>query len=478
MTVSTNLEAYYNDICDVVRLFFGDALLRGEEDGLRLLHQAQGWKDSFALTEGDALAAKRTEEHVPFAGTALETDRMRKRACKNVLYRMLKEHTGIRPAWGALTGIRPTRLYAEAYGRLGDEGAAMDELSRIFDVAPEKTALLRDIARAQAEVPAPSPDEADVYVGIPFCPTRCAYCSFAAEALSTGGKYVEPYLRALLREIRMGAEDLHRMGYRPRAVYVGGGTPTTLSPDQLRELLCALREHFPEAKEWTVEAGRPDTIDGERLDALAKGGVGRISVNPQTMLDRTLRTIGRLHDAEQVVRAMELVRQYPFDVVNMDLIAGLPGEGAWDVEETLRAVLAMGPENVTVHTLAIKRASRLRIEGRAELPSEGEASAMVDLAAGMLGGAGYKPYYLYRQKYMAGNLENVGYALPGAACLYNIDNMEETTPILAFGAGAITKWLFPRERRIERAANLKNIGQYIDRVEEMAARKRALWARG
>ena len=475
MTVTTNVSELYQDICDAARLFFGDALLCGDADGLLLRHDADGWRDAFTLSEHGVEKARRVEESIAFGDTPLAETRHRKRACKNVLYRMLREVTGIRPAWGSLTGIRPTRLYAEALTRLGGEDAAMEELSRVFDVAPDKCALLRDISRAQAAVPPAAPKEADVYVGIPFCPTRCAYCSFAAEALSTGGKYVEDYLAALFREIEAGAEDLRAMGMRARAVYVGGGTPTSLSAGQLDALLGLLRSRFPEAAEWTVEAGRPDTADNARLSAIARHGVRRISVNPQTMRDETLRVIGRDHTAQDVRRAMELARRYPFDVVNMDLIAGLPGETARDVDATLQAVLSMHPENITAHTLAIKRASRLRIEGRAELPAEEDAREMISLIATTLYGAGFQPYYLYRQKYMAGNLENVGYALPGHACVYNIDNMEETASILAFGAGAITKWLFPRERRIERAANVRNIEQYIARTEEMTVRKRELW---
>ncbi len=474
MTLATPLANFYNDLCDVARLFFGDALLLGSADELSIRHEAEGWRDCFLLFKNGEEIARHVSEAEPFQGDALEVTRMRKRACKNALYALLKAYTRKRLPWGSLTGIRPTRLYAEAYARCADEGRAAFELVKTFDVLPEKAELLRDIARAQASVPAARPGEADVYVGIPFCPTRCSYCSFAAEAVGRCAHLVEPYLAALEREILLGAEDLRAAGMRARAVYVGGGTPTTLSPRQLASLIALLRREFSHASEWTVEAGRPDTVDAERLEALADGGIKRISVNPQTMNDATLRAIGREHTAGNVERAMELVSRYPFGVVNMDLIAALPGEDVEDMRETLARVLSMGASNITVHTLAIKRTSRLRMEGKAQLPPEESARAMVDLAAETLDAAGFAPYYLYRQKYMAGNLENVGYARENAACLYNIDNMEEVAPILAFGAGAITKWLYPLKRRIERAPNVRNIEHYVSRVEEMAERKRAL----
>jgi oxygen-independent coproporphyrinogen-3 oxidase len=474
VTVLTPIEAFYNDLCDVVRLFYGDAL-RDDGDGRSIVHTARGWSDRFALCEQGVEIAAYEHAEPEATGDALEVTRMRKRACKNTLYALLKRHTGKTLPWGALTGIRPTRLYAEAYARLGDEEAATRALRETFDVTREKAVLLRNIARSQARAPLADENGVDVYAGIPFCPTRCSYCSFAAEAIGTSGHLLEPYLDALEAEIRAGAVDLAAMGRRARAVYLGGGTPTVLSALQLDRLLGLLRTRFPGAVEWTVEAGRPDTIDEERLRAIAGQGVKRISINPQTMNDDTLRAIGRDHTARDIERAMELAARFSFDVVNMDLIAGLPGEGVGDVSDTLRRVIGMGARNITVHTLAIKRTSRLRMSGEAELPRENVAEAMVDAAADALREAGYEPYYLYRQKYMAGNLENVGYALPGWECLYNIDNMEETLPILAFGAGAITKWLFPAQRRIERAANVRNIEQYIARVQEMAGRKRKVY---
>jgi len=318
----------------------------------------------------------------------------------------------------------------------------------------------------------------DLYVGIPFCKTRCAYCSFSSGEIGDG-KLVAPYVRALLREIALSAEIVREKGLRLRAGYIGGGTPTAIPRAALEEVFLAAKEAFPGAVEWTVEAGRPDTIDREMLAMLKSAGATRISVNPQTFSDETLRRIGRAHTGEQTVEAYLLARELGFEDINMDLIAGLPGEALPDFSRTLDRTLELAPDSATVHALAIKRSSRLHEEmhvssGGHARAAEGEAAAMIDLARARLTGAGYLPYYLYRQKYMAGNLENVGYARPGKACLYNIGNMEEVASVLAVGAGAITKWLFDRALRIERAPNVKNLGVYIDRVDEMVGRKRRL----
>ena len=261
-----------------------------------------------------------------------------------------------------------------------------------------------------------------------------------------------------------------------------GGTPTAIPCGELERVLSAAQAAFPGAVEWTVEAGRPDTIDRQKLEMLRRLGVGRISVNPQSFNDETLRRIGRAHTGEETVAAYRLARQLGFDDINMDLIAALPGETVADFAHTLDVVEALSPDSVTVHSLAIKRSSRLHEQltvagGHTQINVEG-AAEMIDMARERLTAAGYRPYYLYRQKYMAGNLENVGYARPGKACLYNIGNMEETVSVLALGAGAISKWLFDRALRIERAPNVRNIDEYIARVDEMVRRKRDVILQG
>ncbi len=468
--LKTNLPEFFGDIAEVIRLFWGQTDISPEEGDpvIEHVHAQEGpiWRERFTL---NGRQAEYTAEAV---SGGLAEKRMLKRAVKTACFLLMRQETGARPPWGSLTGIRPTRILYELYGEGMTEEQALRALSDRFFVSPDKALLLRDILHMQRGLIDAPEDEFDLYIGIPFCTTRCAYCSFASGELGKG-TLVEPYLQALEQEMRESARLMREKGLKVRAAYMGGGTPTALTAAQLDRVLSEAQKHFPAAREWTVEAGRPDTIDRDKLSVMKEHAITRISVNPQTFSDETLRVIGRAHTSADTLAAYQLAREMGFDHINMDLIAALPGETIRDFERTLSMTCGLMPESVTVHTLAIKRSSRLHEQGYEQTGAE-QAGEMVDLARATLGEAGYRPYYLYRQKYMAGNLENVGYALPGHACLYNIDNMEETTRILALGAGAITKWLFPRERRIERAPNVRNIEQYIARVAEMTARKRAL----
>ncbi len=403
----------------------------------------------------------------------LHRKRAARRLCKQTIYDLCRKVTGEHPAWGSLTGIRPTHLMYEALQQGMDMEGAAAHLIRTFDVTEEKAKLLQDIVRVQSQLPPPEDRWMDVYIGIPFCTTRCTYCSFSSGELGKG-KLVEPYLAALFREMEAGAQLLRDAGKQLRAVYVGGGTPTSLNEEQLKRLLDKMMQLFPGAMEYTVEAGRPDTITPGKLAAIRDAGVGRISINPQTMNDRTLRIIGRAHTAQQVEDAYAMAREAGIRHINMDVIAGLPGETLADFAHTMEAARRLKPESLTVHTLAIKRSSRLHLEN-APLPDGDTAAAMVRMGLETAYDMGLEPYYLYRQKYMAGNQENVGYALPGHACQYNVDIMEETTHILALGAGGISKRVYPEEGHIGRAPNVSNIEQYIARVEEMAQRKRELF---
>ena len=468
--LETNLPEFFNELCEVVRLFYGIVDIRPDEGETLIEHvhsEENGeWIERFS--SGDTSV----EHRAPAVRGGLEEKRCLKRAAKTGCFLLMRQITGTCPPWGSLTGIRPTRLMYELREE-GIEGEqARAEMQRRFYVSPEKAQLLSDILDMQRGLIDTPDDEYDLYIGIPFCPTRCAYCSFASGELGNGA-LVEPYLAALKREMALSAALMAERGLKLRAAYMGGGTPTALSADQLASLLDEVLRLFPGAREWTVEAGRPDTIDRGKLRVLKERGVERISVNPQTFSDETLRVIGRAHTAQQTIDAFNLAREMGIHHINMDLIAALPGETEADFARSLEKTIALNPESVTVHTLAIKRSSRLHEENRYHADADA-AARMVTYARETLNDAGYHPYYLYRQKYMAGNLENVGYAKSGYACLYNIDNMEETTRILALGAGAITKWLFPCERRIERAPNVRNIEQYIDRAEEMADRKRTL----
>ena len=478
MTVrlETNEPALFGELADVIRIFYPTSV-KADEGDFCIRHeggiQEDRWQDRFYALgfEHTYLAPRR-------AVGELAIKRERKRAAKTGLFLLLKMISGQSPAWGSLTGIRPTRLLYERLEAGDTPAAAALYLREKFFVSEEKAGLLKEIERMQRGLRTVPPGQFDLYIGIPFCPTRCAYCSFSSGELGDG-RLVEPYLAALSQEIRACGAMMREMGLSVRAAYMGGGTPTSLGAAQLARVLDEAQAAFPGAREWTVEAGRPDSITMEKLRAIRERGVERVCVNPQTFSDETLRRIGRAHTARETIAAYQLAREVGFADINMDLIAALPGETLEDFRRTLETTVSLAPESVTVHALAIKRSSRLHEQmhvqgGGHGLTPASEAEQMTALARKTLTAGGWKPYYLYRQKYMAGNLENVGYARPGMACLYNIGNMEETASVLALGAGAITKWLFDRARRIERAPNVKNIEAYIERVEEMAARKRAL----
>ncbi len=403
----------------------------------------------------------------------LHRRRAARRLCKQTLYDLLRKMTGMHPPWGSLTGVRPTHLMLEALAEGLSPEAAVERLVRDYDVTLPKAELLAEIAAVQCQLPAPGDAFMDVYIGIPFCTTRCAYCSFSSGEIGDG-RLVEPYINALEQEIRACAPLISSTGRSLRALYVGGGTPTALPEKEFRHLLSLIREYFPSACETTVEAGRPDTLSREKHRTIREAEISRISINPQTMNDRTLQIIGRAHTAQQVRDAYALAREEGIPHINMDVIAGLPGENEADFDRTLAEAVRLRPESLTVHTLAIKRSSRMSLEN-APLPDGKMTARMVTRGLETARTLGMVPYYLYRQKYMAGNLENTGYALPGHACLYNVDMMEETSHILALGAGGISKKIFPEEGHIERAPNVANIQEYITRVDEMIHRKKELF---
>ena len=400
------------------------------------------------------------------------------RGCENRLVKLAFYRAALasglpKPEWGSLSGVRPAKLM-DAYLREGlSPRAAKGRFMREYFVSGSRAQLCLDAALAAQEA-ARSLDERDVclYVGIPFCPTRCAYCSFVSQSVEKSMKLMEPFLDALLLDIRATAAETRRAGLRPVALYMGGGTPTTLSAAQLDRLCAALEREFDLSalREYTVEAGRPDTITAEKLRVLRAHGVGRVSVNPQTMSDSVLEAIGRRHTAQDIVDALALVRECGGFEVNMDLIAGLPTDTAGGFSRTLDAVLSLAPENVTVHTLSLKRGSGLTLAGR-PLPEAGEVRAMLDEAMERLAGSGYAPYYLYRQKNMAGGFENVGWTKPGSENLYNICIMEGLCSILAMGAGGSTKLVADGGKRIKRFIAPKYPQEYINAAPGFAAGK-------
>lgn len=403
---------------------------------------------------------------------------------KRFLYESLKQMTGQTLPWGNLTGIRPTKI---PYGMLEKAGCTgecdsktKEEILRFMEekhfVSPQKSRLSLDIAQREMEIlkDIHYEDGYSLYIGIPFCPTTCLYCSFTSFAIGAYRKQVDAYIDCLIREMDdVSGSMKHKI---LDSVYIGGGTPTTLEAHQLDRLLGALKEKFDFAhvKEFTVEAGRADSITEEKLEVLYRHGVGRISINPQTMKQETLDLIGRRHTVEQVIDAYRLARKIGFDNINMDLILGLPGETEEDVRNTIERVTDLAPESLTVHSLAIKRASRLSqwIQEHG-VDTLRNTDKTMEIAAKGAQAMGMKPYYLYRQKNMSGNFENVGYARPGKYGLYNILIMEEKQTIVALGAGSITKRVFP-EGRIERCDNVKDVALYIEKIDEMTERKRAL----
>jgi len=404
-----------------------------------------------------------------------QRERLLQRIVKLSFFKAAWELTGSTPAWGALTGIRPAKLA----GQLLEEGRSLREADRIlrdtYFVSPPRRRLCLQCAQAGLEAQRSlAPEEISLYVGIPFCPTRCAYCSFVSNSVEKSFHLVEPYLRALLEEIDGAAAMVKELGLRIKSFYMGGGTPTTLTAEQMERLLARLGERFDlsGAVEITVEAGRPDTITAEKLAVLRRGGVTRVSVNPQTMSDTVLAAIGRRHSADDIRAAMELVERAGFPHVNMDLIAGLPEDTAEGFRRTLDEVIAFGTDNVTVHTLSLKKGSRITLEG-SRIPPEEEVAEMLDYADPALRAAGFGPYYLYRQKYMSGSFENVGWCRPGGTGWYNIYIMEELHSILSLGAGGSTKMVDPERGRIERVFNLKFPQEYIQRPEKRLANQQA-----
>lgn len=396
-----------------------------------------------------------------------ETVSTRRRILQQSYYLAAMQLLPEAPAWGALAGVRPTKLTTRCLLQ-GGTAADCDALMRdVYFVQPERRKLCIDASLATVEAASLlRPQDISLYIGIPFCPTRCFYCSFVSQSIEKQAQLLEPFLQSLLVEIETVGQLLAQSGRRVRTVYMGGGTPTTLSASQLSRLLDAISSHvdLSQCLEYTVEGGRPDTLDREKLDVLRRGGVDRISINPQTMQDAVLQRMGRRHTAADVVAAYEDAVAAGFTAINMDLIAGLPGDSADGFADSLEQCLDLHPSNVTVHTLAIKRSSDLNLDRSGLLPAS-EVARMLETAKTALRGGGYAPYYLYRQKYMSGSFENVGWSQPGEACLYNIYMMEELHSILSLGGGGVSKVNLPGGR-LERLSNPKYPREYLDRLDD------------
>lgn len=421
------------------------------------------------LSEGEECFCE--EESIDFYADRPET----KNHLKRLLYRGLSGMTGRTLPWGTLTGIRPTKIPMHLLEEGWRNPQIAEYMRRTYYLGNEKTALAIAIANREQEILKGIDYENgySLYVGIPFCPSICLYCSFGSHPLVKWRERMEEYLDALLKEITFVSREFRDK--KLNTVYIGGGTPTTLEPVQLRRLLSHITDCFDlaELKEFTVEAGRPDSITREKLMVLREFPVSRISINPQTMHQKTLDLIGRGHTVEQVREAFALARELSFDNINMDLIIGLPGEGKQEAEKTLKEIKELNPDSMTVHSLSMKRATGLHLfKDKYEEQSFENSQEIMSMAEAAAVGMEMHPYYLYRQKNIAGNFENVGYAKVDKAGIYNILIMEEKQSILAVGAGASTKLVFDRGRRIERVENVKDVTHYISRINEMIERKK------
>lgn len=391
-----------------------------------------------------------------------------------LLYKLLCDFTRLTQPWGILTGVRPVKLLRRLAEESNEE-QAVKKFEKDFFVSNEKIALSRETEHNERKILELSkPESFSLYVGIPFCPSRCSYCSFVMASIERAEKLIEPYTKLLCEEIKRTAEIANKLGLRLETVYFGGGTPTTLSAEQLDTVLGTVNKSFDMStcREFTVEAGRPDTIDIAKLFALKENNVDRISINPQTVNDEVLKTIGRKHTAQQFFDAFELARKCGFDNINTDLIAGLPTDTPESFKNSLDSIVRLNAECITVHTLCMKRASRLTTEGvTLDLQQARDAREMLAYTQNILGQNEYIPYYMYRQSRMVGNLENVGWSKRGFESLYNVYVMDETHTILACGSGGVTKLKRNNPDYLERIFNFKYPYEYIDRFDELIQRK-------
>ena len=437
------------------------------------LHRGKTWLTaSTQITlDGKTVQASR---RIP---AAEETVRLRRRALQQSYYLAACQLLPVLPPWGALAGVRPTKLTTKHLLEGGTPRSADKMLKDVYYVTESRRKLAVDCSVSTVRAARLlQPQDLSVYIGIPFCPSRCAYCSFVSRTIGKKTELLEPYLEALLSEIRLTGDLLRVSGKTIRSLYIGGGTPTTLSTPQMIRLLDAINQSFDLSRclEFTVEGGRPDTLDEEKLRAIHDRGVNRMSINPQTMEDSVLRCCGRIHKTQDILRAYDQATAADFQDINMDLIAGLPTDTPEGFRHSLDAVARLNPSNITVHTLALKKGADL-FEHRENLPSAEAVAEMVAYAEATLRNLGYKPYYLYRQKYMSGSFENVGWSRDNRDCLYNIYMMEEVHTIVSLGGGGMNKVNLP-DGSLRRFHNPKFPEQYIEMLDSVLQQKRELFA--
>ena len=472
------------EVYELIKVFyFGEEIFFLEDlnqynEGLlilsRLIETNEGLKASTEIYKDNSLVSKEFIIDIDRIDVdKSSTNKKIRIGIKQSIYDALSNLSNIKAPWGILTGVRPVKIVHN----LLDENKSQDEiihtLTNEYRLDLDKAKLIMDIGKKQREYLYPlDEDNFSIYISIPFCPTRCLYCSFPSLNINSYIHWVEEYVDRLIYEMER-IKDL--MGKRNvSTVYIGGGTPSAIPNKQLDRIIKAVYKNFDKEsiEEFTVEAGRPDTIDGELLKMLNENQIDRISINPQTMNDNTLKIIGRKHSSKDIINTYYQARQIGFDVINMDLIVGLPSEGIEEIKNTLDSIRELKPENLTVHTLAVKRGSKfINAMDKYKVADQNTIEAMIEQTQIFANEMELFPYYLYRQKQMMGNFENVGYAMEGKECVYNIKMMEEKETVIGLGMGAVSKIYFPKEDRIERIPNVKSLEEYLKRVDEMVNRK-------
>ncbi|SHJ23823.1 coproporphyrinogen dehydrogenase HemZ [Lutispora thermophila] len=472
---------YFNEVSDIIKLFYGKESIK-LYDNTESYVTMQGKMLTSELIIGDYITSfissykdlnSNNVKRYNFtkSGNVLDSKEIKK-SLKVSMFKLLSDITGYNIPWGILTGIRPVKIVHKLFEEGMSKDQIIEHLKEEYYVTEDRAILSIKVAQVEKKyISQKNNKKVGIYVGIPFCPSRCNYCSFTSNTIEKNRNLVQPYLEALMLEIKTVSQYLRSKGVTALSVYIGGGTPTSINADEISTLVQCINEFWGQNEEFTCEAGRPDTITIDKLKALKENGITRLSINPQTMDDKTLVRIGRKHTSAQVAESFYLAREIGFDNINMDMIIGLPGEGLEQVENTLDWMNKLNPENVTVHTLAIKRASVYN-EVNLDAGSNNDiAYKMMELARKKLEINQYYPYYLYRQKYMAQNLENIGFCKKDKECVYNMQIMEEKQSIVAFGADAVTKAYFPDKDRLERQHNIKDLSLYIKNIDNQINKK-------
>lgn len=473
---------YLYECENLCRVFFPDEAIKSITEGeaqdniVAFTELERGESKTHLLARVTAFGTT-TELCDELSNDAQDYDEMCERKLATALYNAFRAVTGYTPQWGLLTGVRPAKLMHALSNKFGSDDKASEYFKDELFVSPQKTALARRVAQSENAIIALSqPKSFSLYISIPFCPTRCSYCSFVSSSMKSAKKLIPQYVELLKQEIVETAKIANGLNLRLESIYFGGGTPTTLEAEQLRELIETIGQNFDlsNLREYTIEAGRPDTLTREKLEVINDGFKKRISINPQTMNDDVLKVIGRAHTAQLAVDMLSLAREVGISNINMDIIAGLPTDTLESFLNTVDRIIALSPESITVHTLSLKRSSTLATQDRSFLKDSEVVSDMLNKAQEKLYLNGYFPYYMYRQSRMVGNLENVGWSKAGYECLYNVFMMDETHTILSCGAGAVTKLRVPNVNKIERIFNYKYPFEYISGFDTILERKKRI----